>query len=315
LGEWGIGLPVGAQPGQVVPIVPAAVLFDLGRGGDFCARPGPEFGRAAAQAARDGDAAGMLRCGCIGAGTGAVAGGLKGGVGNASAVLPDGSTVAALVVANAVGSAVDPRTGRLWASPSLLPGDGPVPGDPSPQELAALLAAVAARPAGPAAGRYAPPVAPGAGKVEGADGAGRAEGAGARLAGDAAGAEGQVARAVQPGAASTVLHTTIGVLGTDAALTKTQCTKLAAVGHDGLARAVNPIHTLFDGDTLFAVATGSRPAPDLLGYQAILAMAADVVTRAMARAMLAATGVHTAGGAWPSYADLAPSAVGASGRS
>jgi putative pantetheine hydrolase len=305
LGEWGIGLPVGALPGQVVPIVPAAVLFDLGRGGDFGARPGPEFGRAAAQAARDGDPAGMARCGCVGAGAGAVAGGLKGAVGNASATLPDGTTVAALVVANAVGSAVDPRTGRLWAAASMLPGDGPAPGTPSPQELAALLAAAAARPTAPAAGRYGPTVAPGAGAA--ADGS----------APDAADRDHPAAGGgIDPGAAAnTVLHTTIGVLATDAALTKTQCTKLAAVGHDGLARAVNPIHTLFDGDTLFAVATGSRTAPDLLGYQAILGVAADVVTRAMARALLAASGVQTAGGAWPSYADLAPTAMGASGRS
>src|SRR5699024_370998 len=99
-------------PGQVVPIVPAAVLFDLGRGGDFGARPDESFGQAAVAAACDAEPAGMAACGCVGAGTGAVAGGLKGAVGGASAVLDGGATVAALVVANAVGSAVHPATGR-----------------------------------------------------------------------------------------------------------------------------------------------------------------------------------------------------------
>jgi len=263
LGERGIGLPVGPLPGQVVPIVPAAVLFDLGRGGDFAARPDESFGRAAVAAALDADAAAMARCGCLGAGTGAVAGGLKGAVGGASTVLPDGTTVAALVIANAVGSAVDPRTGGLWAAPLMLPGDGPALRSPSPLDRDALAAAAARRPAGPQ----------------------------------------------HPSAGHIVRNTTIGVLATDATLSKAQCTKLAAVGHDGLARAVNPIHTLFDGDTLFAVSSTARPAPDMLGYQAILAAAADVITRAMARGLLAATGVQTAGGAWSSYAELAPSAL------
>ncbi len=267
LGERGIGLQVGPEPDQVVPIVPAAVLFDLGRGGEFGARPDETFGRAAVAAALDGDPAVMASCGCLGAGTGAVAGGLKGAVGGASAVLADGTTVAALVVANAVGSPVDPRTGGLWASPLLLPADGPAPRIPSPAERDALAAAAARRPAGPD----------------------------------------------HPSAGYTVRNTTIGVLATDAALGKAQCRKLAAVGHDGLARAVNPIHTLFDGDTLFAVSTTSRPAPDMLGYQAILAAAADVVTRAMARALLSATGVQTAGGSWSGYRELAPSALGGAG--
>lgn len=268
LGERGIGLPVGPEPRQVVPIVPSAVLFDLGRGGDFGARPDESFGRAAVAAALDAAPAAMAACGCVGAGTGAVAGGLKGAVGGASAVLPDGSTVAALVVANAVGSAVDPRTGALWGARLLLPGDGPAPRTPSPAERDVLAAAAATRPTGP-------------------DG---------------------------PRAGYSVRNTTIGLLATDATLTKAQCTKLAAVGHDGLARAVNPIHTLFDGDTLFAASTTARPAPDMFGYQAILAVAANVVTRAMARALLAARGVQTAGGSWSSYAELAPSALAGTGE-
>jgi putative pantetheine hydrolase len=263
LGERGIGLQVGPLPDQVVPIVPSAVLFDLGRGGDFAARPDESFGRAAVQAALEVDPAAMAACGCVGAGTGAVAGGLKGAVGGASAVLPDGTTVAALMVANAVGSTVEPRTGTLWGASLLLPGDGPRLAAPTAADREALLAAATAPSGGPS----------------------------------------------RASAGHTMRNTTIGVLAIDATLTKAQCTKLAAVGHDGLARAVNPIHTLFDGDTLFAVSSAGRPAPDIMGYQMILAAAADVVSRAMVRAMLAAGGVQTAGGQWSSYLELAPSAL------
>ena len=101
----GIGHPVGG-PGEVVPIVPGAVIFDLGRGGTFAHHPDAGFGEAAY------DAAGTdVEEGNHGAGAGARAGGLKGGVGTASVTLPDGTTVGALVVANPVGSCVDPSTG------------------------------------------------------------------------------------------------------------------------------------------------------------------------------------------------------------
>lgn len=263
LGARGIGLPVGPRAGEVVPLVPAAVIFDLGRGGDFSARPDESFGRAAVEAAFAADPGQMAAAGCAGAGTGAVAGGLKGGIGQASAVLPDGTTVAALVVANAMGSLVDPATGLPWGAHLLQPGDGPVLRAPDPAESAALNAAFAAALQQGMAGR-----------------------------------------------AETVRNTTIGAIATDATLTKAQCSKLAAVGHDGLARAVNPIHTLFDGDTLFGLATAARPAPDLLSYQMLLVAAADVVTRAMVRALLAATGVQTPGGSWRSYAEIAPTAIG-----
>ncbi len=104
-----VGFPVGDAVGEVVPIVPAAVLFDLGRGGDFARRPDATFGfRAAARAS-----ARRLVQGSVGAGTGAVSGGLRGGVGSASAVVSSGATVAALVVVNSVGSAVDVASGRL----------------------------------------------------------------------------------------------------------------------------------------------------------------------------------------------------------
>ncbi|GMA85557.1 hypothetical protein GCM10025868_08070 [Angustibacter aerolatus] len=143
----GTGLPVG--PGVVVPIVPAAVVFDLARGGDVAHRPGPAEGTAAVLDALSRNGSGPVDQGCVGAGTGAVAGGLKGGVGSASAVLGGGATVAALVVVNAAGSVLDPRTGRLWGERHLLPGE------PAPAvregALAGHLARVAALRREPAA--------------------------------------------------------------------------------------------------------------------------------------------------------------------
>jgi putative pantetheine hydrolase len=255
LAAAGVGYPVGLEPGQVVPIVPAAVVFDLGRGGDFTARPDASFGGLAYdEAVGPGGAAAPL-AGCVGAGTGAVAGGLKGGVGSASEVLSDGSTVGALVVINAVGSTVDLGTGELLGARHLLPGEVPGLRRPSPDDLAAALDAAAARP------EPRPPLA-----------------------------------------------TTLVVLGTDLALTKAQCQKVAGLGHDGLARAINPVHTMFDGDTVFALATGVREAPDPVAFDALLGAVADCVTRALVHTMLAATTVSTSAGAWRSYSDAFPSA-------
>ena len=258
----GIGFPVGT-PGDVVPIVPAAVLFDLGRGGAFAARPGPSFGAqavAAALAGRRDD-----RMGLVGAGTGAVSSGIKSGLGTASAVMPDGSVVAALVVANAVGSPVDPRNGELLGARNLLAEDFLGLGlrglqAPEPAHRDALQHVVTST--------------------------------GPHLRTPAA----------------KISNTSIGIIATNATLTKTQCTKMAGTAHDGLARALNPVHTQFDGDTLFAVSTATGPAPDEIGLHDILCAAADVVTRALVRGLLAATGVQTPGGTWSSYLDLAPSA-------
>lgn len=134
LEEQGHGFRVGPEPGQVVPLVPAAVLFDLGRGGQWRARPDAALGRQAAEAAgaRGPDAAvGEVGEGTVGAGTGAVVGGgLKGGVGTASMRLPSGVTVGALVVVNAAGSVLDPSTGALYGDPSRAP---------SPERHAAAL--------------------------------------------------------------------------------------------------------------------------------------------------------------------------------
>lgn len=262
LAAAGIGFPVGT-PGDVVPIVPAAVLFDLGRGGAFAARPGPSFGGQAVTAALTG--VDDDRLGLVGAGTGAVSSGIKSGLGTASSVLPDGSVVAALVVANAVGSPVDPRTGELLGARLLLPEDFAGLGlvglaIPDPADRDAVQHIVTST--------------------------------GPHLRTPAA----------------RISNTSIGVIATNATLTKAQCTKMAGTAHDGLARALNPVHTQFDGDTLFAVSTATGPTPDEIGLHEILCAAADVVTRALVRGLLAAAGVATPGGSWSSYLDLAPSA-------
>lgn len=262
----GLGWPMG-EPGQVVPIVPAAVLFDLGRGGEFGNAPGAGDGAAAFDAARDaapdaagdaarGEAAGQ---GCVGAGTGARVGGLKGGIGSASAVLDDGTTVAALVAVNALGSALDERTGELFAIRFGLEGEFDHVGVPATAELEAARERAAAA--------Y----------------------------------EGQP---VRPGTA-----TTIGVIATDATLTKAQCQKVSGLGHDGLARAIHPVHTLLDGDTLFTLATGERPPPELPGLHALMVAAGDCVTRAVAHAVLAATSVDNGVVDLRSYRDAFPSAL------
>ena len=235
-----------AVRGGVVPIVPAAVLFDLGRGGDFGARPDAATGAAAHDAAH----AGPVEQGVVGAGTGAVIGGLKGGVGSASAVLASGATVAVLVVVNAVGSAVDPATGQLHGVRAGLPGEF-APVEVTAAGQAALRAAAAPRP--PA-----------------------------------------------PGTA-----TTLGVLATDVALDKAGCARLAAMGHDGLARAISPLHTVMDGDTVFGLSTATRPAPELAELVALQAAAAEVTTRAVAHAVLAAESVRTPAGRFPAYRELA----------
>ena len=252
----GVGLPVG-KPEEVVPIVPAAVIFDLGRGGDFAARPGRALGEEAYDAALSGS--GRVSAGVVGAGTGAVAGGLKAGVGSASVVLDDGATVAALVVVNAAGSCVDPRTGELYAARFGLPGEFADLVRPAAQEVAQ-----------------------------------------ARAEADAAGENGLVRFA---------LATTVGVVATDAALTKAQCAKVAGVAHDGMARGVRPVHTMFDGDTVFTLATGSRAAPDASALHLLLEAAGDCFTRAIGHAMLAAETVQSAGRMWRCYRDAFPSAI------
>lgn len=243
LEEQGRGVRVGPDPAQVVPVVPAACVFDLGRGGEWAARPDAALGRAAAEHAAGAD----IPQGNVGAGTGAVAGGLKGGVGTASTVLPSGVTVGVLAVVNAAGSVLDPATGALYGELS------------------------GGRPAFPSQAQHAE--------------------AQRRLA------EAQAASGPPP------LNTTLAVVATDAGLTKAQAQKLAGTAHDGLARAVRPVHLMHDGDTVFALATGERPVEGL-ELNELLAAAADTLTRAVVNAVLAADAVTTPGGQFPSYREL-----------
>jgi L-aminopeptidase/D-esterase-like protein len=241
----GIGWPVGPEPHQVVPIVPAAVIFDLGRGGVFGNRPTNEFGLLAlASATGDQPATGSM-----GAGTGAVCGGIKGGFGYAEKELESGVSVAAAVVVNAAGSPVNPATGRLWADQMRHLA---TPSDAEREVLATTFA--------------------------------------------------QARRSVA---------TTIGVVLTDAILTKAQSAKIAAVAHDGMARAVRPVHSMFDGDTVFCLASSRRllgedQIQSLFAFNGLLAAAADVFADACLDGIVSATGR----GAWKSYADLAPSVLG-----
>ncbi|YAL83544.1 P1 family peptidase [Dermacoccaceae bacterium W4C1] len=249
----GSGFPI---PGGVVPIVPAAVINDLGRGGDFAARPDASMGARALEAALAADPSAAPDQGNVGGGTGAKAGGLKGGVGSASVQLPNGVTVAALMVANPLGSPVDPSTGRLYAADFALPQEFPAMGPASEKELSETVI--------------------------------RAQ---------------ELTFAGMP----SVLATTIGVVATDATLTKAQCQKVAGVGHDGMARAVRPVHSMFDGDTVFTLATGAAPEPDPLTFHQLLEAAADCVTRAIGHAVLCAETVTTEAGAWRSYREALPS--------
>ncbi|MFF4824389.1 P1 family peptidase [Streptomyces sp. NPDC001312] len=250
LEERGRGVRVGPDPSHVVPVVPAACVFDLGRGGDFRARPDAVTGRAAVEAAAASEVGGLVPEGCVGAGTGAAVGPLKGGVGTASTVLDSGITVAALAVANAVGSAVDPETGVLYGELFQGPVDYPD----------ARVHEAARRRLAEAAARNTPPP----------------------------------------------LNTTLAVVATDAELTKAQAQKLAGTAHDGIARAVRPVHLLNDGDTVFALATGARPLDpgSPLALNEILAAGADQVTRAIVRAVRAAEAVTGPGGDWPAYEEL-----------
>ncbi|MEV6649258.1 P1 family peptidase [Streptomyces sp. NPDC051219] len=266
LEEQGRGVQVGPDPAQVVPVVPAACIFDLGRGGDWRARPDASVGRAAVEAAAATADGAPVDEGSVGAGTGAVAGGLKGGTGSASVLLESGITVGALVVVNSVGSVVDPLTGVLYGR--LMDG--------RPDFPAAEVHSAAKR----------------------------------RLAEARAESAERTAASVRP-----PLNTTLAVVGTDAVLTRPQAQKLAGTAHDGLARAVRPVHLMNDGDTVFALSTGNRPlaapaGPDPFGLAElnalndVLAAGADAVTRAVVKAVLAAEGVDGPGGVFPAYRDL-----------
>jgi L-aminopeptidase/D-esterase-like protein len=245
LEERGQGIKVGTG---VAPIVPAADIFDLGRGGDFKARTTPEWGYLAADAANPGPVA----QGVVGGGTGARVGGLKGGVGTASVSLGNGIVVGAIVVVNAVGSPVDPRDCSLLAARFELR-----------NEFRGLKT--------PKADECRPPAA---------------------------------------AAAEQSMNTTIAVVATNAPLEKAAAARMASNSHDGMARAISPIHTLADGDTVFAMSTGTgtplrvnNPA-DFGPLFQIYNAAADTLSRAIGHAVLEAATV----GASKSYCDRYPSA-------
>jgi L-aminopeptidase/D-esterase-like protein len=212
--------------GGRVPIVSAAVLFDLAIG-DPKIRPGADEGYKACLAAGEGPVAE----GCVGAGTGAMVGQLygrgratKSGLGIASIGVPGGFNVFAVVAVNALGDVIDPETGMLLAGVRRLDDKGFL----RTMELMK------------------------AGQVPGV------------MAGS---------------------HTVIGAVVTDARLNKDQANKVAQMAHDGLARAVNPSHTMYDGDTLFALSLGDLSAD----VTVVGALAAEAVSRAIVSAVLKAS--------------------------
>ncbi len=226
----GRGFRAGAT---VVPLVPAAILFDLGNGGDKDWRENPY--RALGAAAFDA-AAEAFELGSVGAGTGAMTATLMGGLGSASLITEEGATVGALAAVNPFGAVCVPGTRAFWAGPFEI-------GD----EFGGL---------GPAGIRVAP----------------------------------FTPRQLKPGAAAARANTTIAIVATDAPLDKAGARRLAEVAHGGMARAVYPAHTPFDGDLVFGVATGGRPPAAETAREALVLghAAALCLTRAIARAVYAA---------------------------
>ncbi len=224
LEEQGIGFDAAVAK---VPIVPAAVIFDLMLGG-ATVRPTAEMGYAATRAASRGP----VEEGSVGAGCGATVGKLlgmrsamKGGVGTWAVNLPGGVIVGALVVVNAFGDVLDEHTGQVLAG---------------------------AR--DPATGRF----------LNTADALIRGQRAPAFTA-----------------------NSTLGVVATNAALTKEQANKLAQLGHDGLARVISPVHTMIDGDTIFALSIGTAKADAM----AVGAAAVQAIAESVKRAVQLATGL------------------------
>ena len=236
LEEHKVGFPFG---GAFVPIVPAAVLFDLPVGGKPLVRPDASCGYAAAKAASDGP----IAEGSVGAGAGATVGKfggggpMKGGIGTASITLPSGLTVAALVAVNAAGDIVDPANGKIIAG------------------------------------------------ARGKDGQSFLDARTLLRSGTTA--------AQRPGE-----NTTLGLIATNAKITKAQARKIAEMAHDGFARAISPAHTMNDGDTIFAIGTGTFTGDaniTILG-----GLGAEVMADAILRAVREATGLPN----YPAVRDL-----------
>ncbi len=246
LEEHNIGYPAG---GVKIPIVPAAILFDIPFAGKPLVRPTAECGYKASVAANDGP----VEEGSVGAGAGATVGKMtgrpvKGGLGSASIKLSDGLVVAAIVAVNAVGDVIDPATGQVVAGARGEDGKSFV-------DMRKVLRA------------------------------------------------GPLMRGRQPRAGE---NTTIGLVATNAVLTKVQAQKMAQMAHDGFARAISPVHTPGDGDTIFSLATGAIPGEVNDGrLSQIGALAAEAMADAILRAVKQAT---TAGGV-PAIRDLQATAA------
>ena len=230
LAEEGYGFPL--DQGFVAPIVPAAVLYDLGRGKEFIPPINADWGRLACE----GAGAYPVATGSVGAGTGAFSGSIKGGLGTASLILDSGITVAALVAVNSDGTVIDPDTGRPW------------------ETIVEINAEF--------------------------------------------GEQGKRAVKLPPKPPNgPIQNTTIGLVATDATLTKAQAQKISQMTHDGIARAIRPAHTMFDGDAIFCLATGQKDLTENCGFffapqaQCINELghaAAECMSRAIIRAILTA---------------------------
>jgi L-aminopeptidase/D-esterase-like protein len=238
LEEHGEGYRVGPH---VVPIVPAAILFDLNVG-DGKIRPNRQSGYAACRSASDSH---VLQ-GNVGAGAGATVGkffgvknAMKSGLGTASLQIGSELIVGAIVAVNAVGDVLDYRAHNRILAGARNPG--------------------------------------GEGFVNSME---------------------QILQGAMLSETGTGAHTTIGIVTTNAGLTKPEATKIAQMAHDGLARTINPIHTAADGDTIFAAGTGrSSVRADVT---TIGAVAAEVMARAVNNAVLSATGIP----GYPAFRDL-----------
>lgn len=268
--ENGRGFPV---TGGVVPIVPAAAIFDLGRGGDFAARPDAAMGYAATADAAARPIGHDVERGNVGAGTGALIGRgtYKGGVGTASITLENGVVVGALAVVNALGLPFvvsDIRGDADRKRTGLEPGS--------------------VRPSG---GRDGGVPWPGV----------RGEGAG----GEERASTPRVAAPAAP--ESQGLNTTLVVVATNAVLDKSECKRTASAAHAGLARALNPSHTLADGDTVFCLATGalaldrSSEAARQVSLITLQSAAADAVRLAILDGIDSAEALSTPAGEFGAY--------------
>ena len=233
LAEQKIGFELG---GAIIPIVPAAILFDLLNGGDKNwgqYAPYRDLGYEAV--ANSGE---TCRLGNVGAGLGATAGGLKGGLGSASLTYDENAseiTVGAIAAVNSMGSVTMPNSPVMWAFPYER--ENELGGQPFPDLKLPLNSDY----------EFELPV----GK-----------------------------------------NTTLVTVATDAILTKPLARRLAIMAQDGMARAIRPVHSPFDGDTVFVLSTGRKELSDTVGSIAKLGMlAADCVARAIARGVFEAESV------------------------